>query len=230
MKRRLAHIVAAAVCLVLATPAAPALASAASSPPATGAADAAGAAGSDDRGDQSDRTASGQRQRALAALPGAGAVSAIAEIRDRGGVWRGASGVADLATGAPVRGDGRFRAGSVTKVFVATTVLQLVGEHRIGLDDSVEKHLPGLIPGGAHITVRQLLNHTSGLWDPTNESGGIFPELFDPAVFRAWVADGGCCAPSPRASWSRPRRRTRRTSRRDPSGSTPTPTTRCWAC
>ncbi|WP_406111965.1 serine hydrolase domain-containing protein [Kitasatospora purpeofusca] len=191
MKRRLAHIVAAAVCLVLAAPAAPALAAAAGSPSAAEAAETAEAAGSDGRGDQADRAAAGQRQRALAALTGAGAVSAIAEIRDRGGVWRGASGVADLATGAPVRGDGRFRAGSVTKVFVATTVLQLVGERRLGLDDSVEKHLPGLIPGGAHITVRQLLNHTSGLWDPTNESGGIFPELFDPAVFRAWVADGG---------------------------------------
>ncbi|MFE2721733.1 serine hydrolase domain-containing protein [Kitasatospora sp. NPDC059327] len=187
MKRRLAYAVAAAVCLVLAAPAAPALAAPAGAPSADAPADASGA--TDARADR-DPVAQKRRQ-ALRALTDAGAVSAIAEIRDRRGVWRGASGVADLATGAPARADGRFRAGSVTKMFVATTVLQLVGEHRLDLDDPVEKHLPGLVPGGAGITVRQLLNHTSGLWDPTNESGGIFPELFDPAVFRAWYADGG---------------------------------------
>ncbi|MEE1822793.1 serine hydrolase [Streptomyces sp. BE20] len=200
MKRRLAYVVAAAACLVLAAPAAPALASAAGAPStaeaaepteSTESAETADAAEAEGRDGRSDRSAARQRRQALAALTSAGAVSAIAEIRDRDGVWRGASGVSDLATGAPVRGDGRFRAGSVTKVFVATTVLQLVGEHRIGLDDAVEKHLPGLVPNGANVTVRQLLNHTSGLWDPTNESGGIFPELFDPAVFRAWFADGG---------------------------------------
>ncbi|MEU8926117.1 serine hydrolase domain-containing protein [Kitasatospora sp. NPDC048545] len=84
------------------------------------------------------------------------------------GVWRGGSGVSDLATGAPVRTDGRFRAGSITKVFTATTVLRLVGEGRIGLDDPVERHLPGLLPNGADISVRELLDHTSGLWDATN--------------------------------------------------------------
>jgi CubicO group peptidase (beta-lactamase class C family) len=59
----------------------------------------------------------------------------------------------------------RFRVASVTKTFVATVVLQLVGEGRLGLDESVERHLPGLLPQGRRITVRQLLNHTSGLYD-----------------------------------------------------------------
>ncbi|MFF2044565.1 serine hydrolase domain-containing protein [Kitasatospora sp. NPDC058170] len=198
MKRRLACVLAAAVCLALAAPAAPALAVTltASGEQAEQAqqaeqADPADPADPADSADSNGRSADRRRQAALTALTGAGAVSAIAEVRDRGGVWRGASGVADTATGAPVRADGRFRAGSVTKMFVATTVLQLAGEGRLGLDDTVEQRLPGLVPNGAGITVRQLLNHTSGLWDPTNESGGIFPELFDPAVFRAWVADGG---------------------------------------
>jgi D-alanyl-D-alanine carboxypeptidase len=59
----------------------------------------------------------------------------------------------------------RFRVGSITKTFVAAVVLQLVGEGRMSLDDTVERWVPGLVPGGAGITVRQLLNHTSGLFD-----------------------------------------------------------------
>ncbi|MFE5402825.1 serine hydrolase domain-containing protein [Streptomyces sp. NPDC056580] len=59
----------------------------------------------------------------------------------------------------------RFRVGSNTKTVTATLVLQQVAEKRIGLDDTVEKWLPGLVRGGEHITVRMLLNHTSGLGD-----------------------------------------------------------------
>ncbi|WTQ56882.1 beta-lactamase family protein [Streptomyces sp. NBC_00158] len=65
--------------------------------------------------------------------------------------------------------DGQVRIGSNTKTFTAVVVLQLVGEGRIGLDDRVDTHLPGLVRGegidGRHITVRQLLQHTSGLPD-----------------------------------------------------------------
>lgn len=61
--------------------------------------------------------------------------------------------------------DDQFRVGSNTKTVTATLVLQLVAEHRVGLDDPVEKWLPGLVKGGADITVRMLLNHTSGLGD-----------------------------------------------------------------
>ncbi|RRR84300.1 class A beta-lactamase-related serine hydrolase [Streptomyces sp. RP5T] len=59
----------------------------------------------------------------------------------------------------------RFRVGSNTKTLTATLVLQQVAEKSIGLDDTVEKWLPGLVKGGEHITVRMLLNHTSGLGD-----------------------------------------------------------------
>jgi D-alanyl-D-alanine carboxypeptidase len=62
----------------------------------------------------------------------------------------------------------RFRIGSVTKSFVATVVLQLVGEGRLGLDDPLERWLPGAVPGGERITIRQLLNHTSGLYNYTD--------------------------------------------------------------
>src|SRR5690606_26936312 len=56
-----------------------------------------------------------------------------------------------------------FRAGSVTKPFVATAVLQLVSEGRLGLDDTVDRLLPGILPYGDRITVRRLLNHTAGV-------------------------------------------------------------------
>ncbi|MFB6889028.1 serine hydrolase domain-containing protein [Kitasatospora sp. NPDC056327] len=99
-----------------------------------------------------------------------GATAALAEIRLPGHTrWRGAAGTSDLATGQPARPDGRFRIGSVTKTFVSTVVLQLVGEGRLRLDDPVERHLPGVVPNGSAITVRQLLNHTSGLFNFTED-------------------------------------------------------------
>ncbi|WP_406118039.1 serine hydrolase domain-containing protein [Streptomyces sp. NBC_00989] len=58
-----------------------------------------------------------------------------------------------------------FRMGSNTKTMVATVVLQLVAEHRLKLTDPVEKWLPGLIPNGSAITLRMLLDHTSGLYN-----------------------------------------------------------------
>lgn len=79
------------------------------------------------------------------------------------GTWT--SGRARPGLTKPPAGDERFRIGSVTKTFVATAILQLVDEGRVDLDAPVETYLPGTVPGGAAITVRQVLNHTSGLYD-----------------------------------------------------------------
>jgi D-alanyl-D-alanine carboxypeptidase len=95
----------------------------------------------------------------------AGAVGALAEVRDEYGVWRGSSGTAALGTTRTVPERGRFRVGSITKTFVATITLQLVHERRLRLDDTVDVLLPGVAPDGDRITVRHLLNHTSGLYD-----------------------------------------------------------------
>ena len=78
------------------------------------------------------------------------------------------AGVADVATGAPVRDGMRHRVGSITKTFVSTTVLQLAGEHRIVLDAPIGRYLPArLLPADLRreVTVRMLLNHTSGIGD-----------------------------------------------------------------
>jgi D-alanyl-D-alanine carboxypeptidase len=79
------------------------------------------------------------------------------------------SGVADLRTGRPVPPDGFFRIASTGKAFSSTVTLQLVGEGRLRLEDTVERWLPGVVRGhgndGRRITVRQLLQHTSGIRD-----------------------------------------------------------------
>ncbi|WP_432093284.1 serine hydrolase domain-containing protein [Streptomyces sp. bgisy100] len=118
----------------------------------------------------------------------AGATAALAEVRDRGRVeWRGAAGKADLATGARARADGRFRIGSVTKTFLSTVTLQLVAEGRIRLDDPVERYLPGVVPNAGKITVRQLLNHTSGLFDYTTDPQFAIENEAD---LRRYLAEG----------------------------------------
>ncbi|MFI9625374.1 serine hydrolase domain-containing protein [Streptomyces sp. NPDC052042] len=75
------------------------------------------------------------------------------------------------STGPNIRRADRFRAGSITKTFVATVVLQLAGEGRLRLSDPVDRLLPGLIRGngndGRRITLHALLDHTSGLPDYT---------------------------------------------------------------
>ncbi|MFE5083416.1 serine hydrolase domain-containing protein [Streptomyces mirabilis] len=97
-----------------------------------------------------------------------GVPAALASVKVRGGRTRAyTAGVGDLATGAKVPRDGQVRVGSNTKTFTAVVVLQLVGEGKIGLDAPVDAYLRGLVRGdgidGRQITVRQLLQHTSGL-------------------------------------------------------------------
>ncbi|OJE39675.1 D-alanyl-D-alanine carboxypeptidase [Bacillus proteolyticus] len=95
----------------------------------------------------------------------------LAKTSEGGKTWSYAAGVADLSTKKPMKTDFRFRIGSVTKTFTATVVLQLAGENRLNLDDSIEKWLPGVIQGNGYddkqITIRQLLNHTSGIAEYT---------------------------------------------------------------
>ncbi|WP_329088735.1 serine hydrolase domain-containing protein [Streptosporangium sp. NBC_01469] len=96
--------------------------------------------------------------------------AALAAVRGRDGRTRDyTAGVADLKTRAKVPVNGRVRIGSNTKTFVAVVVLQLAGEGKLDLDAPVEEYLPGLIRGngndGRNITIRQLLQHTSGLPD-----------------------------------------------------------------
>lgn len=102
---------------------------------------------------------------ALADVHRAGVPGVVAEVRDGDRTWRGTAGVADVTTGQPVTDDMRHRVGSITKSFTAAAVLQQVECGRIGLESPIGRYLPRLVPGGRGdaITVRMLLNHTSGL-------------------------------------------------------------------
>jgi len=106
-----------------------------------------------------------QLQRALDRVVAAGVPGAVLLVREGDRTIRLASGSENLKPRTPMRADDRFRVGSITKTFVATVVLQLVGERRLALEDTVERWLPGVVPNGKRITLHQLLNHTSGLFD-----------------------------------------------------------------
>ena len=73
-----------------------------------------------------------------------------------------ATGVADLTTGTPLKTDMQFKIASQTKAFTADLILQLVGEGKVSLDDHISKWVAG-VPNGDQITIRELLNMTSGL-------------------------------------------------------------------
>jgi D-alanyl-D-alanine carboxypeptidase len=126
---------------------------------------------------QQTRPPASQLQQLLDQIVVAGAPGAIGLVWDGTTTERAASGVADLRTGRPMRTADHFRVGSITKTFVATVVLQLVGEHVLRLSDPVERWLPGLVPDGAHITVENLLNHTSGLYNYTDDPRILAPYL-----------------------------------------------------
>src|SRR3954454_625489 len=117
-----------------------------------------------------DRPDRAKLQHALDAVVSSGAPGAIALVREGRRSVQLVSGYETLATKRPMRARDRFRVGSITKTFVATVVLQLAGEGTLTLDDTVERWLPGLVPGGADITIRQLLNHTSGLGDYADDT------------------------------------------------------------
>lgn len=86
-------------------------------------------------------------------------------IRDGTHSWVLAAGISDLVTGRAAQPGACFRAGSLTKSFLAAVVLQLVGEGALQLDDPVEAWLPGALPNAAQVTLRHLLDHTSGVAD-----------------------------------------------------------------
>lgn len=119
------------------------------------------------------------------AIHATGTVGVLARSTGPRGTRSAAAGVSDAVSGRGVRPDDRFRIASATKTFVSTVVLQLVGEGRLSLDDTVEDRLPGVVSGhgndGSRITVRQLLNHTSGLFNYTAD----FPVLTSMAGFQA---------------------------------------------
>ncbi|MER6075019.1 serine hydrolase domain-containing protein [Streptomyces sp. NPDC001817] len=107
-------------------------------------------------------------QKAIEELAESGFAGVQLRVNDEQGEWVGSAGVRELGQSAEPLTNGHFRIGSSTKNFVATMVLLLVAEGRIGLDAPAGDYLPefGL---DRRITVRMLLQHTSGIFNHTGE-------------------------------------------------------------
>jgi D-alanyl-D-alanine carboxypeptidase len=114
-------------------------------------------------------------RQAVRAAVADGVPGATVTVRRGHGTWATTAGVGNPATGKPRSTRDHYRVASITKTFVATVVLQLEAEGKLSLDDTVEEWLPGVVRGNGHdggrITIRQLLNHTSGIFDYLRDSG-----------------------------------------------------------
>ena len=116
-------------------------------------------------------------QQALDELVEDGAPGALLYTYDHGRVTELQSGVADLAAGTPMSPQDHYRIGSLTKTYVSTAVLDLVAKQRIRLQDPVRRYLPGFLNGGPRVTIRQLLDHTSGLYEFNDDPRVLAPYL-----------------------------------------------------
>ncbi|HTZ06956.1 MAG TPA: serine hydrolase domain-containing protein, partial [Gaiellaceae bacterium] len=108
--------------------------------------------------------------------PSALAPGATAFVSGPHGTWSSAAGVADTSTCARMTADARMRLESVSKIYTAALVLQLAQEGRLRVGDTVERWLPGLLPYGRRITIRELLTMTSGLIDNNDFTGATDAE------------------------------------------------------
>ena len=173
--RRLAALVAAgATALALLAPSAPASASA---PVRSVAAPATVHAHTDD-------TQAALRA-AMQAVVDAGATGVNALVDDGDHVTRLSVGRARLDPERRLRPQDQARVGSITKTAIAVVALQLARQGKLHLSDSIEHWLPGTVPGGSAITLRMLLNHTSGIFNYTDDPDFFAMAFADP--YRAWT-------------------------------------------
>ncbi|MGW0196958.1 serine hydrolase domain-containing protein [Nonomuraea sp. NPDC003201] len=128
-------------------------------------------------------------QKVIQEMVDSGFVGVTLRVHDEQGEWAGSAGVCRLGETAGPPIDGHVRIGSNTKTFIATVVLQLVGEGRIGLDTPADDYLPefGL---DRRITVRMLLQHTSGVFNVTGDfdaDGTYVPGIPATPSGKEWV-------------------------------------------
>ena len=115
----------------------------------------------------------------------AGSLGALLLVDDGSSRKEKTSGLAVMRGRVPLHAHDRFRVGSITKSFVAVVVLQLVGERQLSLRDTVERWLPGVVPGGGRITLRELLAHRSGLVDYADDVAFVRRTVAQPR--RLWT-------------------------------------------
>jgi D-alanyl-D-alanine carboxypeptidase len=114
-----------------------------------------------------------------------GAPGAIVYVRTPTGTRAGVAGYADRDAHLSMRANDRYRIASVTKAFVSALILQLEAEGKLSIDDPVEKYLPHVVPNGNGISLRELMNHTSGLFNYTDDSAFVNDPIT--SFSRAWA-------------------------------------------
>jgi len=107
--------------------------------------------------------------------------------------WKGKSGVSNIENAIPLNINESFRLASITKIFTAIIILQLVDQKKIGLSDNISKYLDtdikSKIPYVDEITILQLLSHSSGIYS-FSENNGFWKEcFFEGGMSRIWKPD-----------------------------------------
>jgi D-alanyl-D-alanine carboxypeptidase len=113
-----------------------------------------------------------------------GAPGAIVYVRTPTGARAGVAGYADRSAHISMRASDRYRIASVSKAFVSVLILQLEAAGKLDIDDPVGKYLPGVVPNGGAITLRELMNHTSGLFNYTDDTAFVNDPIT--SFSRAW--------------------------------------------
>jgi D-alanyl-D-alanine carboxypeptidase len=115
----------------------------------------------------------------------AGSPGAIVYVRTPTATRVGVAGFADRDAHVSMRAADRYRIASVSKAFVSVLILQLEAEGKLDIDDAVAKYLPGVVPNGSAITLRELMNHTSGLFNYTEDAAFVDDPVT--SFSRAWT-------------------------------------------
>ena len=115
----------------------------------------------------------------------AGAPGALVYVRTPTAARAGVAGFSDLSARATMRARDRWYIASLTKAFTSTVVLQLEAEGKLDIDDPVARWLSGVVPDGDAITLRELMNHTGGLYNYTDDRDWFENVLAQPA--RTWT-------------------------------------------
>ncbi len=109
-------------------------------------------------------------------------------VKDAEGTWYGASGKADIAKGIPMQPCHVNKVASLTKIFMGALTFKLVEEGKIDLDKKVSEYLSAKdlkdIANAGKVTVRQLLKHTTGIFDVITDNSFYLSVLNDPPAFR----------------------------------------------
>ncbi len=132
----------------------------------------AGAVGAAPAGGEPAAVTPGAAQRLDAALQSVAAKTpglSVAVAENGRIVYARGFGFADVGAKEPVTPETRFHIASITKMFTAVSVMQLVEGGRVRLDDPLARFLPDA-PHASEITIRELLTHTSGLWNYADEA------------------------------------------------------------